>query len=111
MRFDDRLSIMFELDPVAKEAMVPVFLLQPLVENAIKHGLRCIKGVGRISICGVRDGERLTLTHAALDCHVAAAGAGIGTFSSHRKQGLRRYFGRCDYCRRNPISTVISYSI
>jgi two-component system, LytTR family, sensor kinase len=70
MRFDDRLAITVEPDPAANEAMVPVLLLQPLVENAIKHGLQCMNGVGRIGLVSLKEGKRLILT-------VADNGAGI----------------------------------
>lgn len=70
MRFDDRLSITVDTDPAANEAMVPVLVLQPLVENAIKHGLRCANGVGRVGLVSVKDGKRLILT-------VVDNGAGI----------------------------------
>jgi two-component system LytT family sensor kinase len=62
MRFDDRLSITVDTDPAAQQALVPVLLLQPLVENAIKHGLQCVQGAGRIGLRSVKDGERLILT-------------------------------------------------
>jgi two-component system LytT family sensor kinase len=40
IRFEDKLEVSIEVDEAAKRMMVPKFILQPLVENAVKHGLR-----------------------------------------------------------------------
>ncbi|MBC6992215.1 sensor histidine kinase [Hymenobacter sp. BT491] len=61
IRFADRLAITYELDPAALPALVPNLLLQPLVENAVKHGLASATGAGAIHIQAERQGERLVL--------------------------------------------------
>jgi LytS/YehU family sensor histidine kinase len=61
-RFQDRLSVDFDIDPETLDAEVPRLILQPLVENAIKHGVAPRMGPGAISIAARRDGERLCLS-------------------------------------------------
>ena len=49
-RFGDRLRVRIEADAAARAARVPALLLQPLVENAIRHGLALRRDAGRIEI-------------------------------------------------------------
>jgi len=49
-RFGDKLNYTIIADEAAKEKLIPKFLIQPLAENAIKHGLSKIKEPGRITI-------------------------------------------------------------
>ena len=51
MRFGDRLRVTFDIADEAQQAMVPCFVMQPLIENAIVHGLR---GVRKTGVIGVR---------------------------------------------------------
>lgn len=50
IRMGDRLQVRFDLPPALAELTVPPMLLQPLVENCIKHGLEPAVGGGRIDI-------------------------------------------------------------
>jgi two-component system, LytTR family, sensor kinase len=61
VRFSDRLSVLFDLSLDSMLALVPTFVLQPLVENAIVHGLRG-NGAGIISIRSVTDSRNIVLT-------------------------------------------------
>jgi sensor histidine kinase YesM len=58
-RFQDRLSIRMEIADGILDAGVPALLLQPLVENAIRHGTSPHTGRGRIEVHGERRGEEL----------------------------------------------------
>ena len=49
-RFPDRLHVKTEVTPDAREALVPHLLLQPLVENAVHHGVGARVGVGVVTI-------------------------------------------------------------
>ena len=62
VRFGDRLSVLFQIDPAAERALVPSLLLQPLVENAIKHGLSEMDTGGILWIRGAVDDRSLNLS-------------------------------------------------
>ncbi|HEU0016455.1 MAG TPA: histidine kinase [Longimicrobium sp.] len=51
-RFQDRLSVKVEIQPEAAQALMPTLLLQPLVENAIRHGLAPTARPGTLTITG-----------------------------------------------------------
>ena len=57
-RFQDRLTVSYDIDPDTLDAEVPRMILQPIVENAIKHGIAPRSGPGTIQIIAARDGER-----------------------------------------------------
>ena len=61
-RFGDRLQVTIRVPDDLRRASVPVLLLQPLVENAIQHGLGTRADAGRIDIAAHRDGDRLAVT-------------------------------------------------
>lgn len=61
IRFGDRLRIQLDVDPDLARAQVPALILQPLVENAIRHGLAPRATGGRVSVSARRVGEQLEL--------------------------------------------------
>jgi two-component system, LytTR family, sensor kinase len=60
-RFADRLVVRFDIEPETLDALVPTLLLQPLVENAIKHGVARKSGPGHIDISARRQQDKLWL--------------------------------------------------
>lgn len=62
MRFDDRLKVEMNISPDTLDASVPNMILQPLVENAIKHGLAPRSEGGTIEIGALRNNGHLDLT-------------------------------------------------
>jgi sensor histidine kinase YesM len=61
LRLEDRLELRLDAAPEAMEGLVPPFVLQPLVENAILHAVAPRKAGGRIAITARRHGDRLQL--------------------------------------------------
>jgi LytS/YehU family sensor histidine kinase len=60
-RFRDRLAVEIDVGPEVLDAAVPTLLLQPLVENAIRHGVAPRPAGGRVSFRAVRHGDQLTI--------------------------------------------------
>ena len=80
IRFGPQLRIEKDIDPATLDLIVPSMLLQPLVENSIKHGLSQKLGEGRITIRSMRDAD-----HAIID--VIDNGAGIPSGDASRIRG------------------------
>lgn len=58
-RFGERLTVQMEIEPETLDVCVPNLILQPLVENAIRHGIAPRVGGGRLHIVARRTGDRL----------------------------------------------------
>jgi two-component system sensor histidine kinase AlgZ len=71
LRLGDRLQVQWDWDPSLDDAEVPPFLLQPLVENALKHGIAPHSSGGHLTITLAREGQGLRLK-------VANTGKGLG---------------------------------
>lgn len=61
MRFEDRLSVKVSIMPDVEQARIPSLLLQPLVENAIRHGIAGRVSGGNIIVSARRAGSRLDI--------------------------------------------------
>jgi sensor histidine kinase YesM len=62
IRFGDRLTVEMAIEPEALDAMVPNLILQPMVENAIRHGIAPRSVPGRIEIRAKRENNQLQLS-------------------------------------------------
>ena len=61
VRFHDRLTVEFDIEPAARSAEVPHLILQPIVENAIRHGVAPRAGPARIRVAARLAGRSLLL--------------------------------------------------
>lgn len=61
VRFADRLHVDIKVEPSALHSLVPCFLLQPIVENAIRHGIAHCEDAGVVEASARRDGNRLRI--------------------------------------------------
>jgi two-component system, LytTR family, sensor kinase len=91
-RFPDLLQVDIKIDPTVLDAHVPRLILQPLVENAIRHGIAKNKSNRMLSISGSRSGSLLSLTV----CDngpgpVADASDGVGL--ANTRERLRHLYG------------------
>ena len=99
-RFGERLRVRVQVDPEVLHAVVPVLSLQPLVENAVRHGVESRPGGGMVSIEGIDlgadvelrvsdDGDGIDPERAA--AALAGRGPGIGLGNVHGR--LQSTFG------------------
>jgi two-component system, LytTR family, sensor kinase len=81
VRFSDRLRVEVAIEPAAMEARIPNLLLQPIVENAILHGVAPKSGPGRVEIRGRVVDDQLLL-------EVRDDGVGLGATPTRAKEGV-----------------------
>jgi sensor histidine kinase YesM len=104
-RFKDRLTTQVYVAPDTLDCAVPSLLLQPIVENAIRHGIGQRVGADRIEIESRRDGDSLCIEvrnrNSRLDTDGAPAGHGIGL--SNTRLRLRELYGEAAELRLDMI--------
>ena len=85
-RFPDRMSFTIEASAEAERGRVPTLLLQPLAENAVRHGIEINASPGVVEVRAFRDGDRLQI-------EVFNSGI-LGTSRGDRGIGLRNTLAR-----------------
>ncbi|MFM8533154.1 MAG: sensor histidine kinase [Acidimicrobiia bacterium] len=105
-RFGGRLTFEQQVQPDAADALVPTFMLQPLVENAVKHGIAPMRAPGTI---------RITVHRAADRLKVSVANTGVPWKERLRSSkshgvGLANTSGRLDQLCPNDYSIDVSSS-
>jgi LytS/YehU family sensor histidine kinase len=113
-RLGDRLTVAFDVDTDLRDAIVPALILQPLVENAIKHGVIPTGRPGRVAITGHREGEMVVLRvtddgPGPSERAMASLSRGIGVANTRAR--LRHQFGarhRFEFHRQSGAFTVLA---
>jgi two-component system LytT family sensor kinase len=97
VRFQDRLVARIQISDEILDAQVPYLLLQPLVENAIKHGVARRPGSGSVEIAAFRESEHLCLvvTNDNSTSGAVPVSEGMGIGLENTRHRLRILYG-CD---------------
>jgi glucose-6-phosphate-specific signal transduction histidine kinase len=93
VRFSDRLKIKWAIHPAIGEAVVPEFILQPLVENAVRHGIAALADDGVIEISAAKANGELVLSvrDNGAGYHPAFESEGLGL--SNTRERLATLYG------------------
>lgn len=112
IRLGDRLAVEWDLDPAALEASVPSLVLQPLVENALHHGIAALARPGRLTVRARREEAFLHLqvqdTGPGLPAETTAIRNGIGLANTASR--LQRLYGsdhRFELVNRNGLTVDV----
>jgi len=90
-RLGERLRLTMKVGPDLLDSVVPYLILQPLVENAIRHGIAPLASPGMVDILVERDGERLVIDVRNDGQRRPHVGSGIGL--SNVRERLHRLYG------------------
>jgi two-component system, LytTR family, sensor kinase len=92
-RFSDRLAVRFDVDQETLGAMVPNLSLQPLVENAIRHGIARDPSAGRIEVRAVRSASALRIEVHNDGPAYTGSGSRSGVGLANTRARLHRLYG------------------
>ncbi|HXC69096.1 MAG TPA: histidine kinase [Pyrinomonadaceae bacterium] len=93
IRFQDRLTVEMDIDPHALTAMIPNLILQPIVENAVRHGVARQTDPGHISIRARRQGARLIMSVEDNGPGLKPSSNGSGIGLSNTRARLEQFYG------------------
>jgi LytS/YehU family sensor histidine kinase len=96
VRLGSRLQVTRNTEPAAVECLVPPLLLQPLVENAVVHGVAQLVEGGTIAMAAMREGSTLTITLENPCDPDRARTRGVGLGLDLLKKRLTTQFGSYD---------------
>ncbi|MDQ4123140.1 MAG: histidine kinase [Acidobacteriota bacterium] len=92
-RFEERLEVEIDVSPELKSLRVPSLVLQPLVENAVKHGISQKKAGGKVKISARLDENSLILEVTDTGAGVSLDELKLGIGLSNVENRLKTYYG------------------
>ena len=107
MRFPDRLSFTIDVDSDVRRAAVPVFILQPLAENAIRHGIAQSSFAGHVDVRAGRENGNVRIEIFNSGTLVDSNGSGIGVRNT-RERLEQLYGSRQRFDLRNDRGGVVT---
>jgi two-component system, LytTR family, sensor histidine kinase AlgZ len=105
IRFGNRLRVQWDIDPRVGRARVPPLVLQPLVENAVRHGVEPAVGGGQVWVrAGLRRGQAVVLVSNTVPEEPSRPGAGMALANvRERLRLLHDVAGQCDVWREGEV--------
>jgi LytS/YehU family sensor histidine kinase len=90
VRMGDRLDYVIDVPDNIRDCRIPPLFIQPLVENAVKHGLEPSVSGGTVTIEGIRDGNsiRIIVSDSGVGINEKSGGSGIGLANIRKRLEL-----------------------
>jgi LytS/YehU family sensor histidine kinase len=92
-RFEDKLSVEVRFAPDVGKALVPQLLLQPLVENSLRHGINPDTNLVSVTVTAERDGDALRLQVRDTGRGIPQGGIRRGTGLGNTAERLKQLYG------------------
>jgi signal transduction histidine kinase len=105
VRFADRLHIEIKVEPAALDGLVPCFLLQPIVENAIRHGIAHCENEGMVEASAMREGDSLHLRVSDTGPVRNGSQNGHGIGLKNTRERLEHFYGDGYAMQARPLDT------
>ena len=109
-RYEERLRVRWEIDSSAGSARVPPMLLQPLVENAVKHGVACKPEGGEVTIRALTRNGNLVLEVLNKGAIKPSSGSGVGLQNTRERLQLL-YGARAHFALEDTTAGYIRASV
>lgn len=111
VRFGERLRVQEQIEPECRECAVPALLLQPLVENAVKHGIAGLVDGGSVRIgARLQSGDVIITLENSYDPEAASAPGRLGMGLAHVRRRLTMRYGdqaEMDASRQEGVYRVV----